>query len=258
MLKTLVSRINKVGKSRTFHETVPAHEVDDRLRTQLFSLFNRYYADISAEKFAEDLYEKDHVIILKESRWGSVVGFTTVKTYEINNEGTLCRVAFSGDTIVDEEFWGDSALSKPLFLYLCKQYLSSPTIPFYWFLISKGYKTYIAVSRNLKEFWPRYDQPTPSHVQSLIMDLAKSRYGEAWDAEKQILHFKQPMGRLLEDVAPITEEMLKVPEIAHFQKLNPDHLKGDELCCVAKLDHNAVTYYLQRTLGKTLKKVKRA
>lgn len=258
MLKNLASRLPKVSKRRTFHETVAAHEVDDRLRKQLYALFQNYYADISPEKFAADLYEKDHVIVLKEARWGSVIGFTTVKIYELQSQGTTVRVAFSGDTIVDEEFWGDSALSRPLFLYLAKQYFLNPTVPFYWFLISKGYKTYIAVSRNLKEFWPSYTAPTPPHIRTLIGELAKARYPEAWNEEKQILQFKEPMGRLLENIAPVSAAELLVPEIAHFVTLNPEYLRGDELCCVARLDHTAVAHYLQRTLGKTLRKVKRA
>ena len=110
----------------------------------------------------------------------------------------------------------------------------------------------------MKEFWPRYDAPTPPNIKSLIAQLALSRYPEAWNEEKQILQFDEPMGRLLEDIAPISDEELKIPEIAHFLKLNPEHLKGDELCCVARLDHTAAMYFLQRTINKTLKKVKRA
>lgn len=203
-------------------------------KNQMWDLFSKYYDDISQDKFLDDLSNKQKVLIFKYN--GIVKGFSTLIVYPIEFRGKKIRVLFTGDTIKDRAFWGDKTMNHGFSKFLMQEWLANPLTPFYWFLISKGYKTYLFATKNLIQFWPRYDQQTPDSVTALIRHLAIERYGDAYVEGRGVLKFSEKMGKLLADVAPLTESEMAIPEISYFVEKNPGHAEGDELCCVGKIN----------------------
>lgn len=217
---------------------------------QMWKLFSYYYASVSREAFLKDLNEKDHVFLLTDSGSGFVKGFSTVKVYHRRVEKKPLVVIFSGDTIVDRKYWGQKALHKAFYKYLIRVKLENPTMSVYWFLISKGYKTYLGMSRNFLRFWPRMGVQTPSAVAKLIDHLASDRYGEAWDPGAGVLKFEDCPGKLKEEVAPIDQKLLSDPDIRFFVEKNPGHMQGDELCCVAQVNVGLFASYPLKLVKK--------
>ena len=56
----------------------------------------------------------------------------------------------------------------------------------YWFLISKGYKTYRFLPVFFHEFYPRWDVPTPSWARAMLDAVARALFPEDYDGEKGI------------------------------------------------------------------------
>ncbi len=54
---------------------------------------------------------------------------------------------FSGDTIIEKEYWGNRALTCAMYRYIVSFKLRYPLVPVYWILISKGFKTYPAIGQ---------------------------------------------------------------------------------------------------------------
>ena len=221
-------------------------ELDPKSRDAMWALFSTYYADVSRASFERDLGEKDHVIVLRCNGDQSLQGFSTITTFKRKVQGKRVVGVFSGDTIVAKEFWRQTALQRAFLSYVIRVKLKNPHHPVYWFLISKGFRTYLLMAKNFPEYWPRYDQPTPAWQAAIIDDFSRLRYPDAWKPELGILQFEKPAGRLRQELAPIDDEARKVPEVRFFEERNPRHADGEELCCIGRIDGRLWASYMTK------------
>lgn len=222
---------------------------------EMFSIFSRYYLNVTREAFLQDFADKSHVIILRERRTKTIRGFMTLKTFETSVEGRAVVGLFSGDTVIEREFWGQSALRSAFCRLLISTWwknllATAGRRPCYWFLISKGYKTYLLLTNNFPTHWPRYDSQVPEFEGAVIRSFAEYLYpgrletrvlatggesvSEAW-VEACVLPFSQGAPCLREGVAPIRDELRENPNIRFFEQANPGWRQGHELCCLAPI-----------------------
>ena len=117
----------------------------------MFSLMQTFYDDVSRNVFISDLMDKDYCILLCNDG-GEVVGFSTQKIMSFDMGGRMIHGVFSGDTIIHKDYWGSFELytvfARFFFAYAEKY------DDFYWFLISKGYKTYRMLPLFFNDFYP--------------------------------------------------------------------------------------------------------
>ena len=219
-------------------------------RRQMFTLFARYYHETSWDQFHRDLCEKDEVIILRDGAQ-QIRGFSTLRRLRIEIEGELHYGIFSGDTVVDEPFWGTKLLGRLFLWALFRERLRRPRSPLWWFLISKGYKTYLLMANNFPEHWPRYERVTPAGRRALIDGFATALFPERYRRERGIVEALPKGGRLRAGVATITEELFQsAPRVQFFAEQNPDWAQGDELACVARMSWSMpLRYVLKALLG---------
>jgi hypothetical protein len=229
-------------------------ELDRASRDAMWDLFARYYTDVRRAVFEADLDEKDHVILLRDEGDGSVRGMSTLKVHELVVGGRRVRAVFSGDTIVDAAYWGQSALHWAFLAYLARVKLQTPLQPVFWFLISKGYKTYLLLARNFPTHYPRHERATPAWEQAVLDALARGRYGDAYEPSSGLLRFASEHGRLCEKVAPLTDQLLAMPDVRFFVERNPRHAQGDELCCIGRVGLDFVLYGALRVLKRPLRR----
>lgn len=223
---------------------VKVSDITPKQTLQMWNLFHQYYADVNLEMFLNDLAQKTHVVML--FRHGEVLGFSTAQLYDTKVDGKTVRVLYSGDTIKHRDVWGEKTMNKTFAKMLAKDYFLNLNKEYYWFLISKGYKTYLLLTNNFPNSWPRHDQDFPTFEKKLVDHLAIQKFGESYLPEKGLLIFQESKGRLKEDTAPVTAEDLKIQHIKYFMSRNPQYLQGQELCCLAKID----TALWKRTVQK--------
>jgi hypothetical protein len=222
----------RAGEARA--RVVPVRALSAADRDAMFSLFDRYYADVTRARFEADLAAKDHVIALKDPS-GAWVGFSTLAQVTVEVGGVAHRGVYSGDTVLDEAHWGSGALGRAFLGYLLRVRLRHPLQPLWWFLISKGYKTYLLMANNFPEHWPRFEEPTPPDIEALRGAFAGRAFGAAWRPELGVVRFQAPSGRLRSGVAAPDEAALARPRVAFFLASNPGWAAGDELVCVASM-----------------------
>lgn len=236
--------------ARLVASTLPVARVDASTRDTMWSLLEAHYDDVTRERFDADLDAKDHVILLRSN--GALRGFSTLQRLSGEVLGRPYRAVYSGDTVIDPAFHGQTALQVAFYRYVFTTRLMSPTVPLFWFLISKGYKTYLLLSRNFPEHWPRRDQATPPWQAAVLDDLATRKFGSAWHPVRGVLIFDPPAGRLRAGVSPV-EPALDDPDVAFFVARNPGHARGDELCCLGRVDRNFALSYGWKALRKRLR-----
>ncbi len=222
-------------------------------REAMWAVFAAHYDDIDRSRFERDLDGKSHVILLRDRRDGLIKGFATLCRQLSVVDGRPVASVFAGDTILDPAYWGQTALQLAFFRYLVASKLRHPAVPLYWLLTSKGYKTYLLLTRNFPEHWPRHDRETPPWPAAVLRQLCSERFPETFEPESGLLRHRVPEGKLRPEVTPIDDRALGEPDIRFFVARNPGHAAGDELCCIGRADLRMLLAYL----GKTARRLPR-
>ncbi len=203
----------------------------------MFSLMNEFYDNVSMDVFRKDLDDKDYCLLLHNEA-GDIVGFTTQKIMSFELRGAPVHGVFSGDTIIHRDYWGSLEMYvvfARFFFALAKEYPC-----FYWFLISKGYKTYRMLPVFFKEFYPSYKQAVPPHLKAIMDAYASLLYPEEYNPKTGVIEYSSVKDKLKDGVADITGKELRNPDIRFFIEANPDYRKGNDLVCLARLDEGSL------------------
>ena len=183
-------------------------------------LYREFYVGADEADFRRDLAEKDYAILLRGT---GVCGFSTMKLVEVAE----MRVLFSGDTVVETSQrgqWGLAGGFGHMIKFVERMF---PDEAAYWFLISKGARTY----RFLPTFFRRY-VPGPvadADLSARLARVASALYPREYNPATGVLHFVGKKDRLRGDL------LRRDTESVRFRALNPGWMNGDELCCLAPL-----------------------
>jgi hypothetical protein len=217
-------------------------------RDAMFALMDRYYVNVQRPRFERDLDEKRWVIWI-EDETEQLRGFSTQMLIELTIAGKPITALYSGDTIIARECWNEQALTHiwgRLALALMDRH---PPGLLFWFLISKGYKTYRFLPVFFHEFYPRHDQDTPIEMRQVLDALGRHKFPSLYDPVRGVIAAGDGKDRLRDGIADITPERLKDPSVRFFLDRNPGHADGEELCCLAPLSRANFTAAAYRVIG---------
>lgn len=197
-----------------------------------FALFEEAYARADRHRFGHDLADKQVVILLRDRDTGDLKGFSTVQIQRIDAPRPA-TVVFSGDTVIDREYWGQKQLQTAFVRILIAQKLRAPQRPLYWFLLSKGYRTYMLLANAFPRAVPRHDRCPDPGLQKTLHALAAARFGAHYKPTTGVVSFAGLHERVRDGLAPLTPRHLANPHVRFFVERNPGHVEGDELACLA-------------------------
>lgn len=213
-------------------------------RREMYGLMQAYFENTSYQRFLDDLAEKETVILLRDPRENRLAGFSTLMKLDVEAGGRKVVGFFSGDTIVAREYWGVSFLgtwwAKAVFDAADEIALESPYTPLYWFLICSGYKTWRYLPTCFRRYLPHPAQPAGEFDRSVLHALARSKFGDDYDAASGIVRFRHA-NPLRSGVADLTERRLRDPLVEFFARKNPGHVRGDELACLVRISRDNLT-----------------
>lgn len=237
-----------------------AHEIQE-----MFKLMGDYYANVTHDQFKSDLLKKDYVFLMRDPSKPDIKGFSTIVSIDAQladkkhaGKSRSVRGCFSGDTVIHRDYWGNAALQVSFLKFLFMQKLKKPFSPLYWFLISKGYKTYLLMANNFGEHYPRYERTTPPEMQALLDTFALHLYPETYSRELGTISAPpdQAKDRLKTEIAPICENLLATnPRVSFFVERNPGWKQGDELACIAEMTFMMPVKYQLKVVQKRLSKL---
>ena len=226
----------------------PLHKLTGADREQMYSLFERYYLHSDRATFQEDLQKKSGAIVVRRKTDGVIVGFSTIVSMPLNSQIHKARGIFSGDTVLEKEYWGDKSLNRAFFAHVVREKLRRPFQPLYWLLISKGYKTYLLLANNFQRYYPHPEGQHPE-LEPLVRRYSDWMFGENYDPQRGLLDFGERAQRLRASVAPIDDGLRRrEPKIHYFERLNPSWEQGTELPCVGHVNLVGILHYLGKSL----------
>lgn len=212
---------------------------------RMYELLASHFEGTDRAAFERDLAEKEWVVLLADPA-GVLLGFSTLMAIETVVEGLPLRAFFSGDTIVHREHWGDPALAMVWGNFVLAEAARRPDLRTFWFLISKGFRTYRFLPLYFKRFFPRHDEAPPALEQAILDHLATLKFPGSYDALTGVIRFSGTKDRLRDDLADIPQGRLNDPHVRFFLERNPGYAEGDELACLAEIHPANLTAAAQR------------
>lgn len=212
-------------------DIVMVEDLSENHLERMYSLMAENYDAMSPEKFEKDLKWKDEVIFLRDEE-SKIWGFSTLAWNPKGWNGEV-DIVFSGDTIIAEEAWGSQELVRA-FCHRAGEWRLASQRRLFWFLISKGHRTYLYLPLFAKRFFPSPDRNEDAWGE-LAGAMAEKIFGAAWREEFGILRFAKSEGQLKEELADDSGKRENNRYVKFFLEENPDFRKGDELVCLTEM-----------------------
>lgn len=205
---------------------------DDTIQS-MAALYLENFDGSSEAIFRSDLADKDEAILLFCDE--RLVGFTTLKVFEVAWRNRPARVVYSGDTIVSPLHWGQQELAFAWISRIGQIKQNAPALPLFWFLLVKGHRTFKYLSVFGKSFFPHWSVPRED-LKSLADQLASAKFSSDYDPGTGVVKFPTSRGHLKAAIAHASpEEMTKAATQFFFLK-NPGYRSGHELVCICELE----------------------
>ena len=199
---------------------------------RMFALMELFYTHMHEAVFLRDLGRKDFCLLLYDEG-GELQGFSTQQLLRLQVGERIVHGVFSGDTIIHKAHWGSSEIFKVFARFFLPH--GEAHAFFYWFLTSKGYKTYKILPTFFKRFYPNVREDTPQEVQRVIDAFGAALYPEEYEPESGRIVYRGVKDALRPGVADVTEQRLRDRDTAFFVSRNPTYLQGTDLACIAEL-----------------------
>jgi hypothetical protein len=165
---------------------------------------------------------------------GALLGMAAIDVLTEEFQGRPVIAIHTSHVLLRENWRGRNLLQKLGWRTFLASRVRHPLRPIYWFFDTFSYKSYLLLPRNFREFWPRYERPTPAGCRQLIDQLARRIYGTAWAPDAGIVR-RSGLKRLLETSAPLVLARDSDPHLWFFSRANPGHAEGDMLLCLCPL-----------------------
>ena len=235
-------------QQKLHYQLKPLQSLEAQECDRMFTLMTSNYDHVCIERFKQDLAWKQYIILLKDG-FEIIQGFSTLA---INPQGTGTTdytILYTGDTIIEPAYWGSQELVKAFCITAGQILRLNSNKKLYWYLISKGHRTYLYLPLFFKRYFPSTDEARENPAHLTIIDRCSTLiFGNAWNASRGILSFVENQGCLNKELAQSTYARAHHPHVAHFLKLNPGFYKSDELVCLTEISTNNMRRMAQRYL----------
>ncbi|KAA3621964.1 MAG: hypothetical protein DWQ02_26845 [Bacteroidetes bacterium] len=228
---------------------LPAGKITVEEKEEMYAILHKYFGNISPEKFADDLLSKDRVIIMKDENTGQVVGFSTQKIFETQFLEEDVIVVYSGDTIVDEQYWRSIQLPRTFWDMIQSISRNNPGKRIFWMLISKGVRTYRFLPVFYNSFYPSYQHPIPEDIQLFMHKIGKYIFPERYDPGSGIIKSFGKHQFLKLQYHPRKDRNKDLHERFFYEK-NPKFYEGDELLCLVETKLSNLKPYFQELFSQ--------
>jgi hypothetical protein len=205
--------------------------ITPRTWDEIWGLTRAYYD--TDRGYAEEWLRKRQRIGLFRAG-DELVGMASVDVYAEEFRGRRVAVIFTSHVLLREEHRGHNLIQRLGLRVFLQARLRYPLLPIYWFFDTFSYKSYRLLARNLRDYWPRHDRPTPAWELALMAHLSERTYGESWRPSQGIVA-RSGRKRLRAGTAPLPENLSAAPDLQFYARANPGHAEGDMLVCLCPL-----------------------
>lgn len=218
----------------------------DRI-AEMHALFEACYDCAPRSAFDSDLADKTHVVLLLDEAQ-RLMGFSTQQIYQTD----AANILFSGDTVIAPACWGTQVLVRGWSELAARMVANAGGVPCYWFLISKGFRTYLYLPLFFKIYHPHPDG-IGLDLKPLLDCLAIGKFGNAYDPASGLIRFPTSRGQLGDGLNQVPDHRDQDRDVRFFLSCNPDYANGVELACLAPISLANTHGWGRRILTRAMK-----
>jgi hypothetical protein len=233
------------------HEVLDVARVPAAVREEMFWRFTEQYAEVELDIFLRDLAAKRFVLVVREPA-GLLVGFSTLAVDAAEAGGERLRYIFSGDTFLDQRYWGDTTLLRQWFRLAGRIRAEDPSTSLYWFLITKGHRTFRILTSFFVDYVPHRGRRRDGRLEEIRNVLGRQRFGDYFDPRTGLIDFGASRGQLQEDLADADRYARINGNADFFLACNPDYARGVELACIGQFETGNLRKYAARMFAEGL------
>lgn len=221
-------------------EARPVANLTAAERARMFEIMSGHFENVAQARFLADLDEKDVVVVMSDNARDELCGFATIGRLTATVDGQTITALFAGDTVIEPEFWGESAWLSVWAQYAFAQADRLSPTPLYWLLCTATHRSYRLLAGIFRDYYPRHDRPTPAAEQARLNALARAKFGAEYDAARGVVTLAEQTRVRPDRLDPATLER-DAPEVRFFKEQNPDYARGDFLACLTVFTRENLT-----------------
>lgn len=217
------------------HVLYRVSDLNTRQRERMFKLMSDNYEKVVRETFFQDLDNKQLAGLFFDQE-EVLQGFTTYVVNPKGSGGGGYHIVFSGDTIIDPHFWGSQVMMQS-WCYTIGQIIASDTTHnWYWYLMSKGHRTYMYLPLFFTDYYPALKPSAHDDaLRQIAAEVSVCLFPQHWIPDEGIIRFDESLGELRPELVEGTYQKRNKPHVAFFLEKNPGFYRGEELVCLAPL-----------------------
>lgn len=231
--------------NRLTSRIITVKEAAEKIIRRMAELMSMTYDGTSLEKLKHDLAEKQFILLLNDES-GETEGFSTIQLFDSSFRGKPVKIVYSGDTVIREEYRGQTVLMHDWWKFTCSVQRKYSTMDVYWMLISKGWRTYKMIPLFFKEYFPRTGMAVPDDFREFMDSLGNHKFPGEY---RNGLIIPKEADYLKNAENDVPERRKNDPDVNFFIKMNPDFGRGDELLCITRLAPDNLTETGRRILN---------
>jgi len=226
--------------------------LDAERRNEMYALLAACYDHVTRNVFESDLTAKTLAVLLLDEKQ-QLMGFSTQQIYQTRTLDGPLKILFSGDTVITPSCWGTQELVKGWCEVAARMLKEADDMPCYWFLISKGYRTYLYLPLFFQIYHPHPDERGAELVE-ILNHLAEEKLPGCFDTNSGLIRFPSRRGQLGDEFNEIPHHRDQDRDVRFFLKMNPDYREGVELACLAPITIENTHGWGKRMLAQAMKK----
>lgn len=233
--------------TRTTGCTIAVADLTNADRDRMFQLLDDHYLGVTRDAFERDLAAKEHVILLRAG--GEIVGFSTQVRFRLTVGGRSVIAVFSGDTIITEQHRGTFETAREICRYFRRAICEYPGEEIYWVLICKGWRTYRVLRLFFEDYGPRAGAGGLGAYGEIADAFGAAKYPGFYRASSRLIVLPGDVPRIRPGSAEAIDPRRSDPDMLFFERVNPDHERGQELVCIAPIREDNLTAAGRRLAG---------
>ncbi|MBX7431845.1 hypothetical protein JDV09_06940 [Mycobacterium sp. Y57] len=234
--------------TRTAISIRPAHALDEATLARMWALYAPHH-NIDHVEFRDKLATLDEVALFTLRGDRTLIGFCGLR-HRVVELSTGGRVAtfYMGLTYVMPEWRSVGLIQRVVIRRVLSPLISPRFHRVYFWADCLTFRPYLAMARNLREYYPSRTQVTSDEGREVIATLGRTYYGDSFDEMHGTV--RKQVRRIKAHEAGVSAADLQDPDIEFYMECNPGYGRGDGLIAVCPMGVRNLAHLLRRQLGK--------
>lgn len=223
--------------------------LDEATLARMWALYEPHHHMDRAE-FLDKLLTLDEIALFTLRGDRTLVGFCGLRhrVIELSTGGRIATF-YMGLAFVQRQWRSEGLIQRVAIRRMLGPSLSPRYQRVYFWADCLTYRPYLAMARNLREFYPSRTLATPDEVREVIATLGRDYYGDNFDVERGTV--RKPLRRIRRHEALISAEDLRDPDIRFYLECNRDQARGDGLIAICPMGVKNLVHVVGRQLFKS-------